>query len=96
MAIGLGVSCVLPDQYAGVERQLQTAGDLGGQQGGLIEAAPPKPAPMERHRHHYIQIVTREGQDRTKIFGERAANGLVKTVFVATDQGRQTGGVALG
>jgi hypothetical protein len=51
---------------------------------------------MERHRYHYIQIVTREGQDRTKIFGERAANGLVKTVFVATDQGRQTGGVTLG
>jgi hypothetical protein len=90
IARSLGRGRAVPRERDCVERQLETACDFFSQQGCLVEAAPPEPPPVERHRNDQIVFARRNRQLLTEIFGQRAARGLIEAIFMTTDQRRQS------
>ena len=55
--------------------------DAAGQKFGLIKAALPAPAPVQRHRHHAIQMLVARQRSRQQL-DERACHGLHAPIFV--------------
>ena len=74
--------------------QIESLRDCDREQRGLIEAAPPHPAMMQRYRNHHIAVVSRVGEVVAKKFRKRAAQRLIESVFVASNERGQRTSIA--